>query len=144
MFFWIISKIEVFISGPTTMAERSKAVDCLLELRVRTPSGAWISVSCECYVWSGRDLCVEPITRAWETYRLCCVIVCDLETSKMRRQLSALGCFAWQKERERERFFRIDNNYICDTRNSYFEGPHAINHTVQPGYDISDNKFANI
>jgi len=32
---------------------------------------------------SGRDLCDELITRPEESYRLCCVVVCDLETSRM-------------------------------------------------------------
>ena len=32
---------------------------------------------------SGRGLCDELITRPEEFYRLCCVIVCDLETSRM-------------------------------------------------------------
>jgi len=32
---------------------------------------------------SGRGLCDELITRPEESYRLCCVIVCDLETSRM-------------------------------------------------------------
>jgi len=32
---------------------------------------------------SGRGLCDELITRPEESYRLCCVVVCDLETSKM-------------------------------------------------------------
>jgi len=32
---------------------------------------------------SGRGLCDELITRPVESYRLCCVVVCDLETSKM-------------------------------------------------------------
>jgi len=34
-------------------------------------------------VLSGRGLCDELITRAVESYRLCCVVVCDLETSRM-------------------------------------------------------------
>jgi len=34
-------------------------------------------------VLSGRGLCDELITRAEECYRLCCVVVCDLETSRM-------------------------------------------------------------
>jgi len=33
----------------------------------------------------GRGLCDELITRPEESYRLWCIIVCDLETSKMRR-----------------------------------------------------------
>jgi len=32
---------------------------------------------------SGRGLCDEVITRPEESYRLCCVVVCDLETSRM-------------------------------------------------------------
>jgi len=32
---------------------------------------------------SGRGLCDELITRPEESYRLCCVVVCDLETSRM-------------------------------------------------------------
>jgi len=31
---------------------------------------------------SGRGLCDELITRPEESYRLCCVVVCDLETSR--------------------------------------------------------------
>ena len=37
----------------------------------------------ECRVLSGRGLCDELITRPEESYRLCCVVVCDLETSRM-------------------------------------------------------------
>jgi len=32
---------------------------------------------------SGRGLCDELITRPEESYRLCCVVVCDLETSRI-------------------------------------------------------------
>jgi hypothetical protein len=32
---------------------------------------------------SGRGLCDELITRPEESYRLCCVVVCDLETARM-------------------------------------------------------------
>ena len=45
--------------------------------------GAWIFVCCECRVLSGRGLCDELITRPEESYRRCCVVVCDLETSRM-------------------------------------------------------------
>jgi hypothetical protein len=34
-------------------------------------------------VLSGRGLCDELITRPEESYRLCCVVVCDLETSRV-------------------------------------------------------------
>jgi hypothetical protein len=53
----------------------------LLKSWVRIPRGAWIFVCCECRVLSRRGLCDELITRPEESYRLCCVVVCDLETS---------------------------------------------------------------
>jgi len=43
-------------------------------------------VCCECCVLSGRGF-----SRPEESYRLWCVVVCDLETSRMRRPLPALG-----------------------------------------------------
>ena len=53
------------------------------EILGSNPTGAWIFVCCECRVLSGRGLCDEPITRPEESYRLCCVVVCDLETSRI-------------------------------------------------------------
>ena len=50
---------------------------------VRIPPWAWIFVCCECRVLSGRGLCDELITRPEESYRLWCVVVWDLETSRM-------------------------------------------------------------
>jgi len=47
------------------------------------PTGAWIFICCECRVLSGRDLCDELITGPEESYRLCCAVVCDLETSRI-------------------------------------------------------------
>ena len=44
------------------------------------PTGGMDIVCCECRVL-GRGLCDELITRPEESYRLCCVVVCDLETS---------------------------------------------------------------
>ena len=51
----------------------------MLRSWVRIPPGAWIFVCCECRVLSGRGLCDELITRPEETYRLCCVFLCDQE-----------------------------------------------------------------
>ena len=62
---------------------RRSAAARLLRSWVRIPPGAWIFVCCECSVLSGRGLCDELITRPEESYRLCCVVVCDLETSRM-------------------------------------------------------------
>ena len=55
----------------------------LLRSWVRIPPGAWIFVCCECRVLSGRGLCDELITRPEESYGLWCVVVCDLETSRI-------------------------------------------------------------
>jgi len=40
-----------------------------------------MSVCCECCVLSGRGLCDGLITSPEESYRIWCVVVCDLETS---------------------------------------------------------------
>jgi hypothetical protein len=55
----------------------------LLRSWVRIRPGAWIFVCCECRVLSGRGLCEELITHPEESYRLCCIAVCDLETSRI-------------------------------------------------------------
>ena len=62
----------------------------LLRSWVRIPPGAWKFVCCECCVLSGRGLCDELFTRPEESYRLWCVVVCDLETSWIRRLWPAL------------------------------------------------------
>jgi hypothetical protein len=62
-----------------------RAVARLLRSWVRIPPGACIFVCSECCVLSGRGLCDELITRPEESYRLWCVVVCDLETSRMRK-----------------------------------------------------------
>ena len=48
---------------------------------------------CVC-VLSGRGLCEELITRPEESYRLWRVVVCGIETSRMRRPWPALGRIA--------------------------------------------------
>jgi len=47
---------------------RGSAAVRLLGLQVRIPAGAWIHVSCECFVLSGRGLCDGQITRPEESY----------------------------------------------------------------------------
>jgi hypothetical protein len=54
---------------------RTSATACLLGLRVRMPLGAWLSLSCESCVLSGRPLQVRPITRLEESYQVWCVLV---------------------------------------------------------------------
>ena len=82
---------------PSGLRRRSAAAR-LLRSWVRIPPGAWMFVCCEYCVLSGRDLCDELITRPEESYRLCCVVVCDLETPRMRRPWHALGRSATEKK----------------------------------------------
>jgi len=77
---------------------RSSAAAGLLRSWVRIPPGAWIFVCCECRVLSGRGLCDELINRPEKSYRLWCVVVCDLETPRMRRPWPALGRSATEKK----------------------------------------------
>jgi len=48
-------------------------------------------VCCECCVLSRRGLCDGLITRPEESYRLWRVVLCDLESSKMRRLKARYG-----------------------------------------------------
>ena len=68
---------------PKISAGELPAAARLLRSWVRIPPGAWIFVCCECRVFSGRGLCDELITRPEESYRLFCIVVYDLETSRI-------------------------------------------------------------
>jgi hypothetical protein len=57
---------------------RGSAAAHLLRLWVRIQPEARMFVCCECCVLSCRGLCDEPITLPEESYRLWCVVVCDL------------------------------------------------------------------
>jgi hypothetical protein len=79
--------LKIIMLLPVPVAPRSKAWVCgrsPAEIIGSNPTGD-INVCRECCVWSGRGLCDELITRPEESYRLWCVVVCDLETSVMRR-----------------------------------------------------------
>ena len=62
----------------------------------------------ECCV-SGRGLCDGLITRPEESCRLCCVVVCDLETSWMRRPWPTGGCC----DQKNIRYFKLIREYFC-------------------------------
>jgi hypothetical protein len=62
------------INADPSLRRGSPAVR-LLELRVRIPPQAWISVSCECCVLSSTGSCVWLITHPKESYRVWCVWV---------------------------------------------------------------------
>ena len=84
---------------PRGLRHRSATVR-LLRLWVRIPPGAWKFVCYECCVLSRRSLCDELITRLEESYRLWCVVVCDQETSTMRRPCPALGRSSTEKKKK--------------------------------------------
>jgi hypothetical protein len=77
-----ISMPPVEFKPTISVGERPQAAH-LLRSSVRITPGAGIFVWCECRAFSGRGLCDELITRPEESYRLCCIVVCDLETSRI-------------------------------------------------------------
>ena len=86
-------------------------------LKLRSPEippGAWMSVCCECCVLSGRGLCDELITRPEESYRVWCVVVCDLETSWMSRPSPSGGCCAKKK------FYVRGTNFLPNFKGNEF------------------------
>jgi hypothetical protein len=70
----------------------------LLGLWVRILPGAWMFVSCQCCVLSGKGLCVGLISRPEECYRLWCVSECDREASIIRSPWPTGGCCAMGKK----------------------------------------------
>jgi hypothetical protein len=54
-------------------------------------------VSCECFVLSGGGLSNKLITSPEESYLLVCVVVCDIESSRMKRLWPALDRSATKK-----------------------------------------------
>jgi hypothetical protein len=93
------SKVAVSRSQWPRGLRRSFAATRLLRLFLRIPLGAWVSVGCECCVLSDRGLCEELITHPEESYRLWCVVVCDIETSIIRRPWPTGGCRARNKSK---------------------------------------------
>jgi len=62
---------------------------------------------------SGRGLCDELITRPEESYRLCCVVVCDLETSRMGAPYMYIYIYMYIYD-----ISRLKVN-LCGARNNY-------------------------
>jgi len=56
-------------------------------------------VCCECCVLSGRGLCDELITLPEESYRLWCVVVCDLENLKNEEAMTHVGSQRHRKKK---------------------------------------------
>ena len=105
------------------VAARSKTQVCGLspaEIVGSNPTGERMFVCFECCVLSGRGLCEELITRPEESYRLWCVVVCDLETTKHlvnqeeakadQRAMAPREKICSWKEKERENFCNLLNS----------------------------------
>ena len=99
---------------PRGLRRRSAAAR-LLRSWVRIPPGAWMFVCCECCILSSRGLCGELITRPEEFYRLWCVVVCDLETSRMRRSWPALGRSSTGEKKDPNYIWRFSQYRAVDT-----------------------------
>jgi len=89
----IYARIDLLVcrsQWPHGLRRRSTAAR-LLRFWVRIPPRAWmlsvVSVAC-CQVEVSTT---HTITRPEESYRLWCVVVCDLETSRMGRPWATLG-----------------------------------------------------
>jgi hypothetical protein len=57
---------------------------------------------CECCVLRGRGFCDELITRPEKSYRLWCVVVCDLENLKNEEAMKRVGSQRYRKNKNTE------------------------------------------
>jgi hypothetical protein len=91
--------LKMLWAGPSVRRglRRRSAVTRLLRLWVRIPPESWMFVCCQFCVLSGRGLWCKMITRLVESCQLWCIIVCDLETSWMRRPWPTGGSHAKNK-----------------------------------------------
>ena len=86
-----VSTRTIFWSQWPRGLRRRSAAPRLLRSWVRIPPGTWSFVCCECCVLSGRGLCDELITRPEESYRVWCVVVCDLKNLKNEVAMIRVG-----------------------------------------------------
>jgi len=112
MFIWSSSMYFLNCKNlkPVPLAARSKAWVCgrsPAEIVGSNPTGG-MDVCREYSLLTGRGLCDELITRREESYRLWCAVVCDLETSWVRRQLPTGGLLR-QKQTNKQRTWRYPN-----------------------------------
>ena len=87
------------------VAARSMALVCgrlPAEIVGSNPTGGMDVCLFECCVLSGRGLYDELITHLEESYRLWCVVMCDLESSWMRRPWPTGDCCAKRKKERKK------------------------------------------
>ena len=95
---WSCDQIGGRSQWPRGQRRRSAAAR-LLRLWVRIPPEAWMSVCCDCCVLSSRSLSDWLITHLEESYRMWCIVLCDLETSWMRSPWPTGGCRTRHKQK---------------------------------------------
>ena len=78
-----VSNISTFLtaspSGQAVFGVGLRPIACR-DYRFESHWEAWMSACCEYCVLSVSGLCDELITRPEESYRLWCVVLCNLET----------------------------------------------------------------
>ena len=70
-------------------------------------------VCCVCCV-SGRGLCYELITRPEKSYRLWCVVVCDLENLKNEEAMTRVGSQRHSKKMDNYKILEVKLFSVCD------------------------------
>jgi hypothetical protein len=102
---------------------RSKSAAArLLRSWVRIPPGAWRIVCCEYCVLSDRGPYDELIIRPEESYRLWCVVVCDLENLKNKVAMTRIG-----SQRHRKNLYGKKVAVFYDTARGAFNYLSALN-----------------
>ena len=91
-----VTVIVCTVSIRCPVAERSMARVCSRSTAGISSSKlaeAWV-FGCRCLLSSGRCVFGGPIIHPEESYRLWCLIMCDLKTSVVSKSWPALGCCA--------------------------------------------------
>jgi hypothetical protein len=103
-------------------------------------------VCCECCVLSGRGLCDELITRPEESYRLWCVVVCDLENLKNEEAMTRVGSQRHRKKKPHQSLaevvcqiyvlifspsFVLELNKSAGMRKCVYAAPHIVRMCVK-------------
>jgi hypothetical protein len=68
-----------------------------------------MSVCCECCVLSGRGLCDELTARPEESYRLWCVVVCDLEKTSLVNEDEGQDPLRGYRAKRKEKQISLEN-----------------------------------
>ena len=96
----VVVVVVIVVVVPVPMAARSKALVCSrspAEIVGSNLTGG-MDVCLLCYVLSGRGLCDELITRPEKSYRLWCVVVCDVENLKNEEAITSVGSQSHRKK----------------------------------------------